>query len=477
MNLAIKNETELKGKYQGVNVEKIINSWISYFNSKPFQEQFKRIWIEEIKDFLFLENLNYSEIIEEEKINNKKRKEKKTKKEEVPKEKKTKKEEVPKEIEENYNQNLKLAYDNIIKGLKEYVDLKEEYYNIIALWIIGTYFHDKFPNYPFLFFNAQKGSGKSRIMNLITFLSKNGSVMNNMTEAVLFRTKGTLAIDEYEGVNRKGNENLRELLNSSYKKGTKVKRMKQQKTMEGVEQVVEEFDVYRPIIMANIWGMENVLGDRCITLILEKSNKKEIVNLMEIFSEDSQLQETKKLLNWCSLCRCSFSAETYKEWNAYIKSNYTNYINNTNNTNYTKYTQLFKSINLMDLNGRELELSFPLCLIAQEIEVQNSEILKITTLTLKEIFCDKRAEELVEDRDVSLIDFISQEAENNVYQINTLTENFKQFLGVSDDWINSKWMGRALKRLNLIKEKRRVGRGVQVKLNIEKAQEKIKFYK
>jgi len=385
--------------------------------------------------------------------------------------------EVPKDIQENYNKKLKEAYNNIIKSLKEYVDLKEEYYNIVALWIIGTYFHDKFPNYPFLFFNAQKGSGKSRIMNLITFLSKDGSVMNNMTEAVLFRTKGTLAIDEYEGVNRKGNENLRELLNSSYKKGIKVKRMKQQKTMEGTEQVVEEFDIYRPIIIANIWGMENVLGDRCITLILEKSNKKEIVNLMEIFSEDSLLIETKKLLNWCSLCRCSFSVGTYKKWNAYIRNNYTNYINNINNTNYTSYTQLFKSINSMDLNGRELELSFPLCLIAQEIEVENSEILKITTLTLKEIFSDKRAEELVEDRDVSLIDFVSQEMEENVYLVNKLTEDFKSFLGTSDDWINSKWMGRALKRLNLIKEKRRVGRGVQIKLNVLKAQEKIKFYK
>jgi len=411
---------------------------------------------------------------------NKIKKEEEVKEEDV-KEENIKEEDVPEEIKEKYHQNLKIAYDNIIKSLEEYIDLKREYYNIIALWIIGTYFHGKFPSYPFLFFNAQKGSGKSRIMNLITFLSKDGSVMNNMTEAVLFRTKGTLAIDEYEGVNRKGNENLRELLNSAYKKGVKVKRMKQQKTDKGTEQVVEEFEVYRPIILANIWGMETVLGDRCVTIILEKSNKKEIVNLMEVFSEDSLLQETKKLLletsEKCSLCRCSFSVEAYKEWNAYIKQNYTNYINNTNYTNYTNYTQLFKSINLMDLNGRELELSFPLCLVAQEIGVENSEILKITTLTLKEIFSDKKAEELVEDRDVSLIDFVSQGIENNSYLVTSLTDNFKQFLGVSDEWINSKWMGRALKRLNLIKEKRRVGRGVQIKLNVEKAQEKIKFYK
>jgi len=37
--------------------------------------------------------------------------------------------------------------------------------------------------------------------------------------------------------------------------------------------VIEEFAVYCPIAMANIRGMENVLGDRCISLILEKSSK------------------------------------------------------------------------------------------------------------------------------------------------------------------------------------------------------------
>jgi len=168
------------------------------------------------------------------------------------------------DLEKEKEESKKMLYDaymNIIDLLKEYLDIKEEYYNIIALWIIGTYFHEEFPSYPFLFFNAMKGSGKTRAMNLITFLSKDGEMLNNMTEAVLFRTQGTLAIDEFEGVTRKGKESLRELLNSCYKRGTKVKRMAQKKTIEGTIQVVEEFSIYRPIILANIWGMEEVLGE------------------------------------------------------------------------------------------------------------------------------------------------------------------------------------------------------------------------
>lgn len=384
------------------------------------------------------------------------------------------------EEKEKLREDLRTAYFNIVDVLKEYLDLKEEQYNIIALWIIGTYFHDQFPSYPFLFFNAVKGSGKTRTLNLIISLAKDGDIMLRPTEAVLFRTRGTLGIDELEGigVTKEGMESIRELLNASYKKGSKVIRMKQKRTMDGLEHVPEEFPVYRPIVMANIWGMDIVLGDRCIQLILEKSSKKNIVNLVEIFREESIVIETKKILNQCSLCRCSFSGNVYKEWNEYVKNNYINYTNNINNINNINYTQTFKSINLMGLSGRDIELSLPLCLIASEISDENQDILKITTLTLKSIFEEKKSEEILENRDVSLIDFLSQELDENRFKtIKKVTDEFRDFLVTPEDWINSKWMGRALKRMNLIKAKRRTGQGVEVILDLKKAQEKIKIYK
>lgn len=367
------------------------------------------------------------------------------------------------------------THTNIIQILKEYVDLKEEYYNIVALWIIGTYFHKEFPTFPFLFFNAIKGSGKTRTMNLVTYLSKDGEMMNSLTEAVLFRTKGTLGIDEYEGITRKGSENLRELLNSCYKKGIVVKRMKQQKTLTGTEQVVEKFEVYRPVVMANIWGMEEVLGDRCITLILDKSNRKEVTNLVEIWHDEILVKKTKELLNQCSLCRCSFWGGVYRDWNTFIKNNYTNYINNTNNTNYINYIQAFKTINLMELSGREVELSLPLCILANEI---SEDLLKETTLTLKRVFDEKKEEELAENQDINLLDFTSQKLQDENYiSLKRILNEFKESFNITEDWVNSKWIGRALKRLNLIKQKRRTHRGVEVILDIEKAQSKIKMFK
>lgn len=143
-----------------------------------------------------------------------------------------------------------------IKGVwEDYMDMQPHYYPIVVCWTIGTYFHEQMLTYPFLYFHAGKGSGKTRAAKLIAFFSKDGEVNNNMTEAVLFRTKGTLVIDEFEGIGRKGIENFRELCNAAYKKGSKIKRMRKRMGKDGEEQVVEEFSVFRPLAMANIWEM------------------------------------------------------------------------------------------------------------------------------------------------------------------------------------------------------------------------------
>ena len=58
-----------------------------------------------------------------------------------------------------------------------------------------------------------------------------------------------------------------------------------------------------------------------------------------------------------------------------------------------------------------------------------------------------------------------------------MVQEYRDFLQTHEDWINTKWLGRALKRLGLIIEKRRVSNGVSVILNIVKAQKKIGMFK
>jgi len=395
--------------------------------------------------------------------------------------------------------NLKEAYRNIVDILKKYCDLKEEYYSLVALWIIGTYNHRDYMSYPYLFFNAMRGSGKSRILRLISVLSCGGEMLNSLTEAVLFRTDGTLCIDEFEGVNRKGNESLRELLNSAYKKGTKVKRMRKKKTMEGEQQVVEEFDVFRPICIANIWGMDSVLGDRCITLILEKSGKRNITRLMEIFESDQIVKKTIKLLQQLHPTNLGILEpkdpkfdgidvvdvvvspveHLYKEWNNRVENytNYTNYTNHTNNTNYTNYTNntFLDKLFVLNIEGRHLELAMPLFIIASKI---GEEVLDTTIKTFQEIVVDKKGDDMIESSDISFIDFISQEPDNKYFiSINELTKKFQEFLQSHEEWINSRWVGQALKRLNLIIEKKRKKIGVEVILNVQKAIDQMWMFK
>ena len=256
------------------------------------------------------------------------------------------------EEKEKIQSKLKDIYFNLLDLHNKYCDLDKIYPNIIVCWEIGTYLHDLFPSYPFLHFNATKGGGKSRTMKLVASCSKEGQMCNSMTEAVLFRTKGTLCIDEFESIGRKGVENLKELLNSAYKKGVKVKRMKKKRTLEGEEQVVEEFDVYRPICLANIWGLDDVLGDRSIPIILDKSNKISVINLIEIWEQEKEFLETKTLLNDLFMQKRTFSVvmvvsllspSVYMDWNNYLlKETYNNTISLTqNNTKQQKSTKLF----------------------------------------------------------------------------------------------------------------------------------------
>ena len=92
---------------------------------------------------------------------------------------------------------------------------------------------------------------------------------------------------------------------------------------------------------------------------------------------------------------------------------------------------------------------------------------------------ERKQEQFNDSMDIMLIDMVSQELEERWLFIKDIVNKYLEFTQKEnkDDEINSKWMGRALKRLKLIKEKKRLAGGVQIKLDIPKAQEKIKQFK
>lgn len=399
-------------------------------------------------------------------------------------------------------EKLEESYNNIINILKEYVEMPEDYYKFIALWLTGTYFHDKFITFPMLFFNAMRGSGKSRTLSLIAHLGSkgDGKIINNLTEAVLFRIpKGTTTcIDEIEQIGSKEKQTLRELLNAAYKKGSKVVRMKKVKLKNEEAQVTETFEPFIPLAMANIWGLEEVLADRAITLILEKSSNPLFIKKVENFDDDERFALIKKTLKQCSLCSVVSEKNISKEWNFYITTKYTNTLDytttyttttthnytttNNNNTNFIidlEREDFFRKIDDSGIDGRNFELIFPLLLVAKEIgDGYFDEALRIC----KELTMQKKEDEYTESRDVSFIDFISiQDSFRFQYiPVKEIASKFRTFLGEQDNedrWINDKWVGKALKRLKLVDGKKRVASGIIVLVKVDKAKEKIKFFK
>jgi hypothetical protein len=377
------------------------------------------------------------------------------------------------------------SYELAKEIINFYIDLPDEQVEITALWIIGTYFYNKFEAYPYLFFNAMRGSGKTRMLKIITSMADEGKLVASLTESVMFRSKGTLGIDEFESLASKDKQALRELLNASYKKGIKIQRMRKKKTFAGEEQVIEEFEPYKPIVMANIWGIEEVLSDRCITLVLEKSNQSEQTKLIEDFSNNLLIQAFKANLKLvkCRMCDVGMSGGLYRRWNLWVKHKYAThtYIDtlptlNTQTPSDLEEDELFLKIDSTNLNGRHLELFFPLFLLAKEIGSPTlNKVLEIATKLVK----DKRIDELVESKDITLIEFISKQDKDWVVikQLTTMFRNYTHDEEGENAWINPTWVGRALKRLNLILEKRRLSDGVQVILNIDKAKTKMEMFK
>ena len=384
-------------------------------------------------------------------------------------------------------QLLRENYDLIIECLEDYMDLNESEQKIIAIWCLGAALHNCFDCFPYLYFNAMRGSGKTRLLKMITFFNE-GNLTTAPTEAVLFRDKGLLALDEFERMDAKEKQLLKEMLNTAYKKGLYILRTIKRKKKEGEVYEIEKYETYRPVAMANIWGMDDVLGDRCISITLEKSNNPIKTKKMEKFDIDERMLKVRTNQNKCSLCSDVLSGDiknVTKNWNIYINNKYKTTLT-TYNTYETQITQisliekiiidkLFLKIDESGLNGRTLELFFPLFLIANFL---GEEVLEETINFAKKINEERKATD-AENKDVLLYKFVS-ELDSNLswHSVKELTRQFKLFLGEEDEeWVNSRWFGRALKRLNLVNDRRRIGTGREVILNVIKAKEKIMMFK
>src|SRR5712672_1822792 len=113
--------------------------------------------------------------------------------------------------------------------IRSYVSVAETCYAlVIALWLMATHIWPAFDAFPYLVVtSATKRSGKTRLLELMSFVASNSRLVANISPAALYRTisadKPTLLIDEAEMFSSAKSE-FRSLLNSGYRRGQTVKR-------------------------------------------------------------------------------------------------------------------------------------------------------------------------------------------------------------------------------------------------------------
>jgi hypothetical protein len=148
---------------------------------------------------------------------------------------------------------------------------------LLATWAVATYFHRCFLAFPRLQLVGERGCGKSKVLMILQQMSWNASLLLTPTPAVLFRiiqeTRPTLLLDECEALDREDRRELLAIINSGYKPGGSVPRCEGERTKR-----VEFYDVFSPLAIAGIKGLNATTEDRAIPVVMQRGTDRTRIN-------------------------------------------------------------------------------------------------------------------------------------------------------------------------------------------------------
>jgi hypothetical protein len=116
----------------------------------------------------------------------------------------------------------------IVKVLKRFVVLlRPEYYDAVALWVLFAHAHDAFMFSPILIATSpEKGSGKSRLLEVLNELTPKPWLILSPSDAVIFRkvdrVHPTLLLDEGDNVNWRDRKELLSMLNGGFQRRSAI---------------------------------------------------------------------------------------------------------------------------------------------------------------------------------------------------------------------------------------------------------------
>ena len=204
--------------------------------------------------------------------------------------------------------NSEISPYKIVKEIEKYVrkfyyHTDDNIFKVISLYIYGTYFYEMFGQYPYLFLNGQKGSGKTILDIVIYMFALNAKLAVNISEAALYRIValegGTMILDEIENLTSRSKTQdslMATLLKGGYQKGGKAYRYNKDLNAS------EGFDVFSPKVISNINGIEDVIEDRCIRIDTQRMKVKKGFKLEDPkYYQQERLDEVRDVTSKCVL--------------------------------------------------------------------------------------------------------------------------------------------------------------------------------
>lgn len=150
-------------------------------------------------------------------------------------------------------------------------------YDVLTLWIMGTYLYWGFSSYPYFHLSGTPDSGKSTVQGLTSCIAFNGYYTESITGSSIFRyveeMRSTMCIDEQEFLANESNLEAISILNSGYHKAGNATRQEQQTNANGDKKFVTvSFSTFSPKMLSGIRGLDKTLSTRSISVPMKPSS-------------------------------------------------------------------------------------------------------------------------------------------------------------------------------------------------------------
>lgn len=222
-------------------------------------------------------------------------------------------------LDGDYVERLTIVSERIMRYFDEHLRLTGEYdAELLATFIIGTYFMDIFEYAPRLLIRGGTGSGKTKVLRICKELCYRGNLSGDTTEASMFRMidkfQITPLLDEYQDYDAQMQNSIKKILKNGIMRGLTVQRTEK---MENSYAEPRSYEVFAPVVYVNQAGgkaLPDEVVNRSVSITMIRQNDVTLPikpNYRELEEIRNELYTIKWL--WLSLPHTVRFNEIYEE--------------------------------------------------------------------------------------------------------------------------------------------------------------------